>query len=421
MLESITEKKNHLLMYLFVLTLAGGAFMFEFTVMGFQMYAFRVVLLAGLLSFIITKQLVLYHSPLTKLVFYFLLCWVLYATCSLLWAPDRNLALHEIMYLSIGLMIYVFLVSLSRNNRFFERNLYSAWIWTLLFICVIAFWEIITASHLTGSYTEAMKKFPFDHWLQNSPVATFDNPNHLAIYLCVSIALLYFFTLKKVYVVLNAALIVICSLLIFKVSARLGMLYVYFSTLFFLAIEFFTSENKSLLSRKIKTGLLVGLTMLVGIFALHPTKAVPKPADACNGSDVMRKDLIMNGLYFTKQSYLMGVGAGGFEANIRDGHAKYFVGEMTNPHCYFIEVLAQYGVLVTGFFAVIFMYVLLLVYRDFKEKKGRLEHARIILLLVCFGLMSNANSTFLPLPLNWFIFTLIIIYTDNLSAKRLEK
>jgi O-antigen ligase len=131
----------------------------------------------------------------------------------------------------------------------------------------------------------------------------------------------------------------------------------------------------------------------------------------------VRKNLILSGLDFASSSYFVGVGAGSFESKILKGENKYSTYGMPNPHNYFIEVFSQYGILITLFILSLFIFIGWKVLLSLFHSIAFEESLFILLLIICYGLLSNANSSFLPLPLNWFMFSLILILFDKFYSK----
>ena len=437
-----------ILVYSFILTLFGGTYMFGFHFFGIHIYAFRIVLVLGGIYFFFTKNLFLFESKFIKKVFYFLLLWLTYAIISLIWAPDIHLGIHDIVYIFIGIMIFLFTYKIFNSNRIIS-NFYYSWVFSLIFCTIFSFWEIETAKHFISSFSNELKELSEAYQNHYMPIFTFDNPNHFAIYLCLSICILMYFNFKRINIFLNTLLIVSSVFLLFQIETRLGVVFIYFSFFIYLIFEFLRCKKSYLLNNSI--GFLVVILIMsisllnhkfVGIKLLNEipkssvvisdtstntnstnfNSASSKVSSITNTSEVVfdsssisiRKNLMLNGLNYFKSSFLMGVGAGGFQSNVMKGNVKFPVLGISNPHSYFIEVLSQYGLIITLLYVSIFFYISYFVIKKIISKKIKGEYYFVLLLIVCFVIMSNANSSFLSLPINWFMFSLIIIFSNRL-------
>lgn len=438
MLEEKRDIIYKSLFFLFIVSLAGGAYMLNFKMFGVEFYAFRICLALNTSILFLNKDIVLYKSSFTKLVFYFFIFWILYAITSILWCSDLNLAIHEIGYLIIGFISYIYLFSISYyfKKRFRDFVLVN-WIYALIPTFLIALFEINTGKHLEGNYLKSLRELEFLHANNFSPVTTFDNPNNLAIYLSLSLVFLTVLIRKGRFVFLFSFLFSVNLYLMILTGSRIGLI---FSLLLMLivittkVIEFLHIGFKKNYF-KIVGSLILFLLMFVfnevdvasGSEISHQQKLLNeyhekvKKAYGSNAYDSLsvnvRKNLFLSGVDFASSSYLIGVGAGSFEAKMKKGENKYPTYGMPNPHNYFIEVFSQYGILITliilSFFIFIGWRVLLSLYNSIAFE----ESLFILLLISCYGLLSNANSSFLPLPLNWFMFSLIIILFDKFYSK----
>lgn len=595
---------NHLLLLFFILSVVGGSIFLDFKVFGIQFYAYRVVVLLGLFYFLVTRQMVFYTSGYEKYVFWFLSIWFVYGVGSLYWCPDRASAFKEIVYIFIGFCTYLFLLSLRKKIRNFEEKFAEFWIFVFFCVVVFSINEIITKSHFQSSFTESISKFGEAHKINSVPVFTFDNPNHYAIYLCVTIIFSLYLLLKKIHVRLNVLALICALVILYYMESRLSYLFLFFTVLgvlylklpvfrqwqyfrilkwsgialgtlmavgvallvvkkmsrdtssaspatyemlvdqdkgpaflsdslagshgndvclgmdneleyrvsfkkevvntryvnledysgrneflkknanlkkiafpaaciiWVLILAFFLYKRKERQQRILLVfGGFVGL-FLIGVFSRHPFERVnekwsnyavieavsksetdsiaqalwknekgikrisfqnetalkymqgkeitlklaevPVPSPETTGSNAIRKNLILAGIDFLKRSHYMGVGAGGYSALVRSGEAAYDVGTIDTPHNFLIEILSQYGILITLFFLAVLLYPLVYLLNEFRHKRNGNDHLALLLFLVCMILMSNSNSSALPLPIIWINFTLVILFFGKL-------
>ncbi|MGQ0829494.1 MAG: O-antigen ligase family protein [Bacteroidota bacterium] len=418
--------KNYRLIFLnlFIITLVGGSFMLDYYLFHVHLDAFRTFLIISLPVLLFSGKLVLYKNDITKYTFFFLIIWLLYALLSLFWCIDKTGAYKDILYLLFGIGTFVFLVSIKNGFKEFEQEL--ADIWTKVFIAVmfVSIWEMYTAKHLVSNFTLRLHELSPFHQLNYVPVFTFDNPNHFAIYACLSGIIFIIDLQKKRNVVLNGFFIACSLLLIHILSSRFGIItsVIFAVILLFVFIQKKNKEDLKAIALSLgKFGLIICF-ILFSIFSFHKVirvhedlvKQASLAPDDHMPSTLLRKNLILNGYDFFKQSKGVGVGAGNYKAYIKEGKGQYETGTIDSPHNWFIEIISQYGAAIGILFLTLFIYVVICMYRSVKQTGFEHKHLQVILLLVCYTVMSNANSIFLPLPINWVLLSLITLYTDDL-------
>ena len=132
--------------------------------------------------------------------------------------------------------------------------------------------------------------------------------------------------------------------------------------------------------------------------------------------DDIRKNLILNGIDYLRESNYLGIGPGAFISYNQQKRNKYPIGTIESPHNFLIEILSQYGVIVTGLLLIIILAACVVLAFSFFKKAWTNEHTFAMILLVCLFLLGNANSRFLSLPINWVVFSFIFIVSDELFA-----
>lgn len=166
-------------------------------------------------------------------------------------------------------------------------------------------------------------------------------------------------------------------------------------------------------------------------FLLHPapikepTIVKSSPAQAIQaqiasmghqGSLQLRLGLIKDGFVMLLHSFLFGVGPGAFEDNVRLLEANPLV---VNPHCWPMEILAQYGIFIFAGYFFLYGLVMLHVFRLYK--KHRTMEIGIALCLLVFLLPAGfASSSMLKFPAQWLVLSValsvICIYNGKETA-----
>ncbi|MNX99945.1 hypothetical protein D3C86_1324230 [compost metagenome] len=126
----------------------------------------------------------------------------------------------------------------------------------------------------------------------------------------------------------------------------------------------------------------------------------------------------MNGIEYLKSSHYMGLGSGGFLASNLKKLNKYPDGGVGGAHNFIIEILSQYGVIIFVLLFSVFTWIGVLLFRAFKNKSWNDQHFIVLWLFVTLIFMGNANSSFLSLPINWFLVVFLLIFANKIAAPR---
>ena len=403
--------------------------------------------------FFFSGKLLLYNNKVSKYAFFFLIIWLLYALLSILWVIDRTMAWKDILYILFGIATFVFLVSIKDGYKAFKQDFTHCWTRVFFVVLLVSVWEMYTAKHLISSFTVALHQLGPFHQLNNVPVFTFDNPNHFAIYACLSAIIFIMAILHKKNIILNTFLIFLNLFLVYILSSRFGIITFIFIGLITL-IVFFQNQNKEKVQKAVLSlsrFLVMAFFLVISIFGFHKIERVhgeladslvasnpnkkTKLMDSLSithyeppfnkisiderlSSNVLRRNLILDGIYFFKESNGLGVGAGNFKSYIRAGKGHYQTDGIDSPHNWVIEIISQYGAVIIILFLILFVYLIVVIYRSVKKNGFNNNHLELIFLITCYLIISNANSIFISLPLNWIMFSLIVLFTDDLLPSK---
>lgn len=139
------------------------------------------------------------------------------------------------------------------------------------------------------------------------------------------------------------------------------------------------------------------------------------------GSNLVRKNLILNGWDYLKSSHYLGVGAGGFQGNNSLKKNKYPDGGIMTAHNFIIEIVSQYGIIIFFAFIGIITWIMVDLFVAFKVNKWVDNHFVVFGLMIVLWIMGNANSSFLSLPLNWIIMILLFIFSiDVIKIRKID-
>lgn len=110
-------------------------------------------------------------------------------------------------------------------------------------------------------------------------------------------------------------------------------------------------------------------------------------------SDMVRWNLIRNGLYFLRRTYGFGVGAGNMYQWLAT-RSIYSIGTIRYMHNWYVEILATFGVLIFVLYMIFHMRVLKILYTRARDERNILGlHTAYMLSFLCFSIMSISSST----------------------------
>ena len=266
---------------------------------------------------------------------------------SLLWTPDPVRGAAEILVVGLGFIMVAAIVSVTRQDPEAVSAIRRGWVSAFILTLPMALWELTTNQHLASGMGQIQAGGGLAATFFYTGV-TFGNPNDYSTFIVFVFPFLLWsfsrtrrFLLRLAYVTLiaSAAFIVAVN------GSRLG--------LFALALEvtalmsFRVAAGRGLAAQAVLT-LLLAVT-IAGAFRVQPA-ALGRFRALAEGpggrSTSVRAALAMNGIELIERTGGLGVGAGGFERAVLYSGDMRSVSGMGNPHNLWIEVAAQYGVIV---------------------------------------------------------------------------
>lgn len=283
----------------------------------------------------------------------FLVAWFLYGYLSILWSFDRVVAIKELYYFGVFLLLVFAFIDLLKNKLnsvLINKFLTISGIATMGISCI----EILFGYHLsTSRYVIEAERFIGSQ--DRVATAFFYNENDLSLFL---IMLIPFFLVLLYRVSLTQKLIgllaVLLSLGIFLVNgSRLAILALLLQVFFLVIVR-----SNTFIKRVVRfsfiflpTILVVGAYLLGKYFfyLLEQTGVYQ-----VTGSASTRVSLYLNGIYSLFRSFFLGVGPGNFEFHI---YPQFNTNGIVNPHNWWIEILTNYGFLIFIGYVLFFIYL----------------------------------------------------------------
>lgn len=319
-----------------------------------------LIFLTGVLTKAISTEPVS-HKP-TRCIFMFLAAWLIYGALSLAWALDKTEGIRDLLNMAVGLSAFALAPFLDKK---YLPTLIKIWGGMFIASLIIGIFEHVTTLHLPLSRLND----PSLSHVKFRPTGFFDNENNYASFLTLSLPLaLYAFrsNTNKLKKLLWGSSLFFSVYLILVTTSRINYLIMYI--LFAVFALVLTQKRQKLKTFTALFLLVVLTTVFVGAFqpALRGVVAnrlgslfdaledfmgnldpdsPENPYMVRETSIATRINMVKNGLHFTAQTWGRGVGAGNFEQWI-DKKAKYPTNDYVNPHNWWIELLAEYGILI---------------------------------------------------------------------------
>lgn len=136
--------------------------------------------------------------------------------------------------------------------------------------------------------------------------------------------------------------------------------------------------------------------------------------DDDDGSFLLRFNLVRNGLAFSMENPLIGIGPDMYEVYMQTRSDLYPTSFIINPHNGFIEILSQYGVIVFGLFVLLLIQSAVSGWRLMRtsgknEDRNHVLGIAQLLLVLLLPFATTMHSTFLGAPAAWLYLCALIV------------
>jgi len=354
----------------------------------------------------------------------FLGLWFAYACISLVWAQSKIDAAQEIVFLfMIVTTIWIAVYSL-RTIGDLDR-FYRFWLIVLAAITTIGMWETLTGQHLPMSKSNEVF---FDHDL---PTCVFRNPNDFAtvLTLCIPFAVTFISFSKQPHQrLLGVALLLPSLYLVLATGSRANFIAVMMGAAFWFVFLLPTKKKVTVAG----SGFLVLLLLLIFANARIQTIASEfgnelntinvERLETSGTSLNIRKNLISDALDITIDSYGFGVGAGNIEHRMSLESTRFTDG-IVNVHNWWVEILANYGIVIVVGYSVFFVTLLTGLIKAhgglLLDQEKRICEA-IIFGLVAFTVASMSSSSIMTLRPHWFFIAFGLTFLNYIHNRAPE-
>lgn len=356
----------------------------------------------------------------------FLALWFIWAALSITWVINPLQGIRDLFNLFFGLSLVV-MAPLFLNSKFKLSWATQIWLTAFAIFMVIAVVEHITTLHLPISrFSQGLQPH-----LAFRPTGVFVNENNFAVFISMSIPLLlakwrYFAGWQSR---ILTGLGIFCAIyLLFVLGSRINWVVLVFAILIYALL--LTPRGKRIKVLAALLLLVLGTYIIFGITQPQIKGLMARQLDSLlrsylelfdsiegeqylvsNNSIAIRLNMVRNGFQFLARTRGIGVGVGNFEAWIERG-AQYDTENILNPHNWWIELAAEYGIFVTLGYLAVYVSLLAVAWRGWKQVKGRdrwIPEA-LSLALAIFPLLAISPSSLLDYWPHWLLLSLALAW-----------
>ena len=409
------------ILYLTIISAFAGAHVMSVEIGEIHLFPYRYLLFFMWVIFVSAiflneGRLNLSHIKV-KLYLQFFVLWLAYAFLSIIWAADQVKALRDIIFLFMGVSI-VFLHVYYFQNLNYLKLLFGLLLLIFIALLPIGIWEIITGNHLKGAGLFGETR----ELVAASPSTVFYNPNDYAAYIVLSLPmiLVWIRLYPKLVGRMFGILIIILGLWILTMtysrSCYIALL-TGFAFWFIFLLKLKGKIKMMVIGASICILIIIALqeqiqdTLIIMRSEMNSVLAIGSQDDE---SIAVRINLIKNALHFTAQSRGFGVGAGNAEYYM-ENYKIYPVGDVTNLHNWWAEILLNYGVFIFTGYVVLYISLLWNLWRIHKRVSDRTERMiceSLLVGLVSFFMASIGSSSIIALSPHWIYFGFVLAFIN---------
>ena len=384
--------------WLLPLSLAAGSDFWVFEWMGISWYAYRVVVFLtaalALADILMVRRRVLGWQAVWLLFMAVWFFWSLFNRPDSIQSTEWKKSIFYILVAGATLLSFYYLAFCRM-----QKSIIHASVAGFVVNAAVSVMQMLTSIRPESSFATQLANYSSEHVVRFAPSGMFGNPNHFSFYVCAQLFLVYTFR-RYMSFTLRVILYALGSLLIAFTQSRLGMVAMALMGLLMVL------ENRHWLriqSARMLRPLVYSLVFLAALVVSTRwvnTRTIALTQEAARGDvlqvkssgDADRWNLIQCGMEMIQSSNYLGVGAGQFATAAQSSGCQ--IGSMRNPHCGFIEIASESGIVV---FALLIVAVVFFVWSS--RKLPFALKALTWAGMLCF--LQFANSSFVSIPVAW--------------------
>lgn len=423
------------LIYLLVFSVFLGTQILALDI-GFKLSMYRILFLGIFCIFSVMfinndQRLRFYPKKLSSTYMLFYTLWLLYSLLSIVWSQNLVGWTKANIFIGIGVFTIIFIHLFIKEEKDILNLFRSVGAGVAIHI-FIGLAEIITGKYLWASNHFMTKYQPASRTIfTRIPISIYPNENDYATVLLMGSFWIIFLlrNAKTIYTKIGYfSLLFFCFILIYQTDSRANLL-AFFIGAGAMLLAYFSSviTKKGIFITFITAGIL-GTTFVIASESIREKiseliSLISGNAIYDGSSNMTRMNLIKNGFYFLRDTLGFGVGAGNIEHWMKT-NAFFQVGDKSNMHNWWMEILTGYGVFIFVLYVLVYASMLLRAYQYYRYSKDafvRNASLSIIGYLAAFTLSSISSASNIINEWQWVIFGIIIAffsYCESLGVKK---
>ena len=257
---------------------------------------------------------------------------------SLAWTPDVLSGVKQASYLiTILLLIYV-IENITKDREDFVVLCKIIAIFGAI-ISILSIYESQTGDHFFRSSIQDSADFDMSKLYIQEGIAwfTFDNPNDLTVHLAICFFSLVMWESKSA---LSKLINILYFFIVAYVCNLLESRIILFSIILFSIVFLVVGK----MQRPIAVGLLIKAILVGSGMMMLLALALSEQVEGLDVSGFIRLQLIWSGIVMFFQTFMLGIGTGGFEAEMWTGGFFGATYGFANPHNALARILAENGI-----------------------------------------------------------------------------
>ncbi|WP_231392107.1 O-antigen ligase family protein [Paenibacillus sp. HGH0039] len=326
-----------------------------------------------------------------KIGLIFFIGWLLYAVIQMEWIimTENTIKYVKNLVYGVGLVILF-----SLHVQTFKKliTVYNAWLFSLVLMIGIGWWEVLTGNHLP-------KSGALQYQLDEVATAAFYNPNDFAFFLIVSLPVLFFSISDKNVGMKAFSWLIMLSSVYFIYLAQARMIYILLIGMIFLYMGYLIFYRKIKIVLSIIAGVLVFCLAFLKQLTDFWQQIISLKGD--DGSVEVRRVLTADA-WNIAQNNIFGVGAGNIEYYLDQFGTN--VGRIVNVHNWWIEILANYGIFVFSGYVLFMVFSLFLIGKSLLQKTSNAHYMYpLFFSLLVFTVSCIESSSVAGMGITWLL------------------
>ena len=342
----------------------------------------------------------------------FLIVWFVFITFSVVRAETFGLWAYYFVW-SLTSVLFAQVLYVSKNDFIFQ-NIIDGLLIGLVIHLIIGLYEITTHRYL---FKVSIAK-NWSHY-GSVPVSIFHNPNDYVTFL---ITVFPFLVLRmaqekrKIRKTLLIGVNVVCFYMIVRSGSRSG-----FNAMLLFGITLIWLAYKKSHINKLYIFCLLGLGIVSVLFVPSIKESVITAFSISRidtaHADRSRYNLILNGLYFLKQTKGLGVGPGNLRLWLSE-RSIYYARDLEFIHNWYIELLVTFGIPFFVLYLVFHFGIMIKLIKklNMKDDIWNLNNAMLVS-FVCFSIVSIASSSNVYSEWIWMYFAFVATYVMKMCRR----